>query len=119
MGPLCFAKLSIKEPGLTVDATEDLLREIRDLLVPVADHYREGYEHRQRERLQETKDKVGDLLSTPTRRKAWALADGTRTQREISKLAPLDEGATSKLFKTLRELGAITGTNPEHTLEID
>jgi hypothetical protein len=96
-----------------------LLRQIRDLLVPISDFYQMGYEERQSARLKATKEKVADLLSTPTRRKAWNLADGTRTQREISKLAPLDEGATSKLFKSLRELGAITGTNPEHTLEIE
>ena len=66
----------------------------------------------------ETKAKVADVLSSATRRKAWALADGTRTQREIAKQSALDEGTTSKMFKLLRELGAITGTNPEHTLEI-
>ena len=77
------------------DEDTELLREIRDLLIPIADHYRQGYEQRQAERLEAKRQQVRDLLSTPTRRKAWKLADGSRTQREISTQAALDEGATS------------------------
>lgn len=101
------------------DEDTALLREIRDLLIPVADHYREEYEERQEARFKAKLVKVKDLLSTPTRRKAWQLADGTRTQREISKQAALDEGTTSKLFKQLRELGAIDGANPKRIVEIN
>jgi hypothetical protein len=97
----------------------DLLKEIRDLLIPIADHYREEYEERQAGQMKAKQAKVSDLLSTASRRKAWQLADGTRTQREISKQVALDEGAISKLFKQLRELGAVAGTNPTRTLEID
>ncbi len=101
------------------DTAEELLRQIRDLLVPIADAHQEGYEERQVARLETKKAKVGDLLSTAARRKAWELANGQRTQREIAKGAVLDEGATSKLFKALRDIGAVTGANPEHTLEIE
>jgi hypothetical protein len=102
---------------LTDEQTE-LLREIRNLLVPVADHYEGEYKERQAARLKERQGKVRDLLSTTTRKKAWQLADGTRTQREISKQAGLDEGATSKFFKQLRDLGAIDGANPKRTIEV-
>jgi hypothetical protein len=108
-----------KESKLTDETAESLLRQIRDLLVPISDHYQEGYEQRQADRLKAKKQSVKDLLSTPTRRKAWDLADGTRSQRDISKQAKLDEGATSKLFKSLRELAAVDGTNPKRTLETD
>ncbi len=102
------------------DENTELLREIRDLLIPIADHYRQGYEQRQAERLEAKRQQVRDLLSTVTRRKAWKLADGSRTQREISTEAALDEGATSKFFRQLRELGAVTeGSNPTRTLEVD
>jgi len=101
------------------DDTNQLLREIRDMLVPIADHYQGEYEERQGARFKETQTKVKNLLSTTTRKKAWLLADGSRTQREISKQAALDEGATSKLFKSLRELGAIDGSNPKRTMEVD
>jgi hypothetical protein len=101
------------------DEDTPLLREIRDLLVPVADHYREEYEERQAARFKAKQARVKELLSTPTRRKAWQLADGTRTQREISKQAALDEGATSKLFKQLRELDAVDGANPNRMVEVD
>jgi hypothetical protein len=104
---------------LSEETAEELLGQIRDLLVPISDSYQEEYEERQAARLRARKGKLIDLLSTSTRRKAWDLADGQRTQREISKQAGLDEGATSKLFKSLRELGAVDGTNPKRTLETD
>ena len=101
------------------DETNELLREIRDLLIPIQDHFRDEFEDRQAARLDARRARVKDLLSTATRRSAWLLADGTRTQREISKQAVLDEGATSKLFKQLRDLGAICGQNPTRTMEVD
>lgn len=88
----------------------DLLVEIRDLLLPVADAHQDQYQRR---------EAVRALLTSETRRKAWSLADGSRSQREISKGAKLDEGSTSKLFKNLRELGAIAeGANPARTLDL-
>jgi hypothetical protein len=114
-----FAKFDVRAIELPDENTE-LLQEIRDLLIPIADHYREGYERRQADRLEAKRQEVRDLLSTPTRRKAWLLADGSRTQRDISKQAALDEGATSKFFKQLRDIGAVTeGSNPTRTLEVD
>jgi hypothetical protein len=101
------------------DEANELLREIRDLLIPIHDHFRDEFEERQAARLDAKRARVKDLLSTATRRKAWQLADGTRTQREISKQAALDEGATSKFFKQLRDLGAIDGQSPTRTMEVD
>jgi hypothetical protein len=89
------------------------------MLIPIHDHFVDEYEARQAARLDAKRERVRDLLSTPTRKKAWQLADGTRSQREISKQAALDEGATSKFFKQLRDLGAIDGQNPTRTVEID
>jgi DNA invertase Pin-like site-specific DNA recombinase len=116
--PTYFAKAT-KRTTVLSDEDTALLREIRDLLIPIADHYREEYEERQAAKFKAKRAKVKDLLSTPTRRKAWQLADGTRAQREISKQAALDEGATSKLFKQLRELGAVDGTSPKRIMEVD
>jgi hypothetical protein len=88
----------------------DLLVEIRDLLVPVADSYRPAYERRQA---------IRALLSTEKRRKAWTLANGGITQREIAKEAGMDEGGASRFFKDLRELGAIgEGPNPKREIDI-
>lgn len=101
------------------DETNQLLREIRDLLVPISDSYLDAYEQRQADRLRQKQTKVNDLLSTATRKKAWELADGTRTQREISQQSKLDEGATSKLFKALRDLGAVEGANPTRAIEVE
>lgn len=97
----------------------DLLVEIRDLLLPVADAHKDAYQARLAEREKERIDATRALLANPKRRKAWSLADGSRSQREISKQAKLDEGNTSRLFKSLRELGAISdGPNPERTIDL-
>ncbi|HVV58309.1 MAG TPA: hypothetical protein VHC45_08090 [Gaiellaceae bacterium] len=88
----------------------DLLVEIRDLLLPIADSYRTAYERRQA---------IRAVLSTEKRRKAWALANGDVTQREIAKKAGMDEGGASRFFKELRELGAVgEGPNPKREIDI-
>lgn len=97
----------------------DLLREVRDLLVPVADAYRDDYERRQAERREQRLEAIRAQLSTDKRRRAWALADGSLTQREIAKAAGMDEGGASKFFKALRDLGGIgTAQNPTRTVEV-
>lgn len=102
------------------DKVEGLLREIRDLLVPVSAHYLPGYQKDQAQLRSDLQARVADMVASPKRRAAWDLIDGTRSQREISKQSTLDEGSTSKLFKALRELRAIVDApNPTKTLEID
>lgn len=105
---------------MTNDTTEGLLREIRDLLVPIAAHYQPEYEENQAKALGELRETVAGLVSSPKRRAAWDLIDGNRTQRQISQQSTLDEGSTSKLFKTLREIGAVVDDpNPKKLVEID
>src|SRR5205809_707275 len=59
-------------------------------------------------------------LSTAKRKKAWSLADGTRTQRDIAKAAGMDEGGASRFFKTLRDLKAVAdGPNPKKVLDVE
>ena len=100
--------------------TGELLREIRDLLVPIAEHYRPEFEATKAERRRKLKQDVADLVASPKRRAAWDLIDGNRTQRQISQQSTLDEGSTSKLFKALRDLGAIVyEPNPTKKVEID
>jgi hypothetical protein len=97
----------------------DLLAEIRDLLLPVADAHRDEYERRLAEREAQRITTIRELLANPKRAKAWGLSDGTRTQREIAKQAGLDEGAASRFFKSLRALKAISeSTNPQRITEV-
>jgi hypothetical protein len=119
-----FVKRDHEDPKLTENTTEDttegLLRQIRDLLVPIAAHYQPEYDEAQARKCEERKATVaGMLAASPKRRAAWNLADGSRSQREISKQSTLDEGATSKFFKALRDIGAVDGANPKRTLELD
>jgi hypothetical protein len=74
--------------------------------VPVADAYRDQFEVREAEREERRLDAIRAQLSTGKRKKAWGLADGSLTQREIAKAAGMDEGGASKFFKALRALGA-------------
>lgn len=106
-------------PDETLIEVRDLLAEIRDLLLPVADNYRDAYEKRQAEREEQRLEAIRSLLSTEKRSKAWALADGTRTQRDIAKAARMNEGGASRFFKALRDLKAISDSpNPTRTLEM-
>lgn len=97
----------------------DLLVEIRELLQPVADAHQDAYDARQTEREEQRVAAIRAVLSTDKRKKAWALADGTRTQREIAKKAGMDQGGASRFFATLRELDAVSdSSNPERTMEV-
>jgi hypothetical protein len=95
-----------------------LLREIRDLLLPVADAYRDEYERREAEREEQRLKTLKALLSTDKKKKAWKLADGSHTQAEIGKSAGIDSGNTSRFFKSLRELNAVEGERPKRTVEV-
>jgi hypothetical protein len=102
------------------ETVEDLLREIRDLLKPVEAHYRPEYDAARAAERRKLLATVAEMVSSPKRKAAWKLADGSRTQRQISQQSTLDEGSTSKLFKSLRELGAVVDKpNPTRTVEID
>jgi hypothetical protein len=92
----------------TLIEIRDLLGEIRNLLLPVADAHRDEYDRRQAVRDQERLDAIRALLSSDKRKKAWALADGTRNQTAIAKQSGMTKGNTSTFFKSLRELNAVT-----------
>lgn len=87
-----------------------LLREIRDLLRPISDSFRPAFERR---------EAIRALIgASEPRRKAWALMDGTNSQREIANGARMDEGNLSKYVKALRQAGAVAGDPPKRTEEV-
>ena len=87
-----------------------VLRDIRDLLRPIADHYQAGYDLRQ---------KVRALVSgSLARRKVWDLMDGALVQKELEKQSGMDQGNLSKYLKALRAVGAITGDPPKRAVEV-
>jgi len=103
-----------------LEQVRDLLQEIRDLLVPVSDAHIDAYRRREVERSDHRRATVKAVLSTDKRRKAWRLADGSRSQRQIAQQAAMDEGGASKFFKSLRDLRAIEDSpNPKRTIEVD
>jgi hypothetical protein len=97
----------------------DLLAEIRDLLRPVADAYQDDYDRRVADREAQRVEAIRGLLSTEKRKKAWALADGTRSLTMIANQSAMAKGGASTFFKSLRELGAISDSpNPKRVIEI-
>jgi hypothetical protein len=96
----------------------DLLKEVRDLLVPVSGAHRDEYD---RWLVAEgRRAEVRAQLSTPKRRNAWDLSDGTRSQRQIAQAAGMDEGGASRFFRSLREIRALTdATNPTRAMELE
>ena len=104
----------------TLIEIRDLLREIRDLLRPVADAHQDEYDRRQTEREEQRLAAIRTLLSSDKRKKAWKLADGTRNQTAIAKESGMTKGNASGFFKSLRELGAVTGSRtPSRTAEVE
>ena len=98
----------------------DLLGEIRDLLLPVADAHQDEYERRQAEREAARLEAIKAVISTPTRKKAWGLLDGSRNQTAVAREAGMDQAAASRFLKSLRELGAISDEgNPKRLIEVD
>lgn len=103
----------------TLIEIRDLLVEVRDLLLPVADAHQDEYQRREAEREEQRLNSIRDLLSTPPREKAWALADGSRSQGEIAKKSGMTQSGASMFFKSLRELGAIIDApSPKRTVEV-
>lgn len=96
----------------------DLLAEIKELLVPVAGASREAHEKRMA--FESHQAAIRALLSSDKRRAAWALSDGSRTQRQIAQQSGLDEGNASRFFKSLRDIHAVTdAANPTRAMEVD
>jgi hypothetical protein len=103
----------------TLIEIRDLLVEVRDLLRPVADAHQDDYDRRLAAREEQRLADIRALLSTAKRKKAWALADGSLSQRELAKKTAMDEGGASRFFKALRELGALSdSSNPEKTVDV-
>ena len=98
----------------------DLLAEIRDLLLPVADAHQDEYERRQEARYARRVEEIKGVISTPKRRKAWGLLDGTRNQTALARDAGMDQAGASRFLKSLRELGAISDDpSPNRLIEVD
>jgi hypothetical protein len=98
----------------------DLVGEIRDLLLPVADAHQDEYDRRQAERHAASVDAIKAVISTPKRKEAWSLLDGSRNQTALAREAGMDQAGASRFLKSLRELGAISDDgNPKRLIEVD
>jgi hypothetical protein len=104
----------------TLIEIRDLLGEIRDLLLPVADAHQDEYDRRQDERHAARVEAIKSAISTPKRKKAWGLADGSRNQTALARDAGMDQAGASRFLKSLRDLGAIADEgNPKRLIEVD
>jgi hypothetical protein len=93
-----------------VESELQVLRDIRDLLRPIADYYQAGYDLRQTVRAL--------VNGSPARRKVWDLIDGVLVQKELERQSGMDQGNLSKYLKALRAAGAIAGDPPKRAVEV-
>jgi hypothetical protein len=105
----------------TLIEIRDLLTQIRDLLLPVAGAHQDEYDRRQAEGHTRRVEEIKAVISTPKRKKAWSLLDGSLNQKALAKQAGMDQGGLSKFLKSLRELGAISDDrgNPKRLIEVN
>ena len=104
----------------TLIEIRDLLGEIRDSLRPVADAHQDEYERREAERLVARVEEIKAVISTPKRKKAWGLMDGSRNQTSLAREAGMDQAGASRFLKSLRELGAISDDgSPKRLIEVN
>jgi DNA-binding MarR family transcriptional regulator len=80
------------------DRIEELLREIKVLLIPISDAYRGEYEERLR-----VLDCLKQVVNTAARKKAYALMNGDRSQSEIAGDSGLSAAAVSRFVPPLLE----------------
>lgn len=86
---------------------------------PIAHHYQADYDVWVAEQQAKVTAAVKAVVDgSATRREAWSLADGSRSQKQISEQSGLDQGGTSRFFKQLRGLGAVEGDMPKRTIEV-
>ncbi|GEM_PF-5601676 len=80
------------------DESIRLLREIRDLLVPVSDAFQGEYEERLR-----ILGLIEEVVNTGARKRVYRLMNGLRTQAEIAKKAGVSPAMVSRLVPLLLE----------------
>lgn len=94
-------------------SSNDLLREIRDLLLLIAEPQLAARDQSRREQLRKIAGK-GEK-----NKKAVLLMDGSQNQSAIAKQVPIDMGQLSNLVKNLREAELLTSNpNPEIVIPV-
>ncbi len=79
-----------------------LLAEIRDLLIPISDEFREAYEERRRKvRLLE------GAVNTIQRRKMYMAMNGKKTQTDIAQEVGVTQGTVSRFISALADQGLV------------
>lgn len=86
------------------ESDNELLRQIRDLLVPISGVYQPQYAEVMRSRKKEQVEAITQTVGKGAKRlAACKLMDGSRTRKEIAKEAKIDSGELSRFLKALKE----------------
>ena len=89
---------------MTQQSDNELLQEIRDLLVPIAGVYRPQYEKVMRSKKIELVEAITKTVGKGAKRLSVSkLMDGTRTRKQLSEESKLDSSELSRLLKALKE----------------
>lgn len=97
-----------------VDGSDDqleLLRQIRDLLMPIASHYRPEYEERQAQERRAKAEQLPQVVRGKQARAACLLMDGTNDQAAIRRNTSIGSGNLSVMVSRLEDQGMLEGTD--------
>lgn len=85
-----------------------LLQEIRDLLIPIAAHYRPEYEKQLEIQRKEKAQRLAQMVKGKQARSVCMMMDGTNEQSQIRKETGIASGNLSPLISRLEEEGMLT-----------
>jgi hypothetical protein len=89
------------------DAEIGLLREIRDLLIPIAAHYRPAFEEQMRTDRNERAQRLLRIVRGRQARSSCLMMDGSNDQAAIRQSVGIGSGNLSTLISRLQEQGML------------
>ena len=100
------------------ESTDELLKQIRDSLIIVAEALRPQYQAAVLERLGQRASDLASLVKSDRRWNALMAMDSSRSQSEIARQSGMDAGDVSRFVKRLRDAGFVRNVDgrPEAVL---
>ena len=96
----------------------EVLREIRDLLIPIAAHYRPEYEEQMQTEREERAKRLAQMVRGKQARSACLMMDGTKDQAAIRQDVGIGSGNLSNLISRLDDDGMLTQSSDRATPEL-
>lgn len=98
--------------------TVALIKEIRDLLIPIAAHYRPEYEEQLRIEKRQKAERLAQMVRGRQARNAVLMMDGTNEQAQIRKATGIASSNLSPLITRLAEEGMVEDASDRRKPEL-